>query len=216
MPSFLQHLSIGSNQRASLPAYLCMFIDILRLCSSKVMASPVCAFPRIDGRGLTCGLNFTTTSSRGIRIATSQSIENEKATCQMYGAAHFQTGSFAEILDKFSTDEQLDVGVFKRAHEPYSALNDHAYWDPLAFNPSNPPGPPFLVSATRTACNHCPRTHPHGLALATTVRNDRTSHFPGPIVSLRVVHSAKEQADTRLLASGYGSSGNTTRPDSVD
>jgi len=74
--------------------YPWILIDILKLCSNKVMASPVCAVPRIDGRGLTCGLNFTTTSSRGIRVATSQSIENEKATCQKYGAAHFQTGGF--------------------------------------------------------------------------------------------------------------------------
>jgi len=102
----------------------------------------------------------------------------------------FKLEVFAEILDKFSSDEQLYVGVFKRAHEPYSLLNDHAYWDPLALNPSKPPGPPFLVSATRTASIHCPRTHPRQLALATTVRNDCTSHFPGPIVSLRVVHSA--------------------------
>jgi len=42
----------------------------------------------------------------------------------VYGAVHFQAGSFAEIFDKFSSDEQLYVGVFK----PYSVLNDHAYW----------------------------------------------------------------------------------------
>jgi len=40
----------------------------------------------------------------------------------------FKLEVFAEIFDKFSSDEQLYVGVFKRAHEPYSALNDHAYW----------------------------------------------------------------------------------------
>jgi len=33
---------------------------------------------------------------------------------------------FAKISDKFSSDEQLYAGVFKRAHEPYSALSDHA------------------------------------------------------------------------------------------
>jgi len=122
----------------------------------------------------------------------------------------FKLEVFAENFDKFSSNEQLYVGVFKRAREPYSALNDHAYWDPLAFNPSNPPGPPFLVSPTRNACNHCARTHPRQLALATTVRNNHTSHFPGNIASLQVVHSAKEQAHIQPPASGYGSSGNTT------
>ena len=33
--------------------YLWMFIDILKLCSIKVMASPVCTVPRIGGRGST-------------------------------------------------------------------------------------------------------------------------------------------------------------------
>jgi len=40
----------------------------------------------------------------------------------------FKLGVFAEIFDKFSSDKQLYVGVFKRAHEHYSVLNDHAYW----------------------------------------------------------------------------------------
>jgi len=40
----------------------------------------------------------------------------------------FKLEVFAEISDKFSNDEQLYVGVFKRAHEPYSVLNHHAYW----------------------------------------------------------------------------------------
>jgi len=40
----------------------------------------------------------------------------------------FKLEVFAEIFDKFGSDEQLYVGVFKRAHEPYSALNDPAYW----------------------------------------------------------------------------------------
>jgi len=56
-------------------------------------------------------------------------MENEKASIKCMVQHIFKLEAFAETFGKFSSDEQLSLYVLsKRAHAPYSALIDHAYW----------------------------------------------------------------------------------------
>ena len=92
---------------------------------------------------------------------------------------------------------QLRRAVCKRAYKPQSTLNDNAHRVHSLSVLLTHRARRILASATRTACNDFPRTHPRRLALTRRIGNHAASHFPGPIVFFQVDHPPKEQACTK-------------------